>query len=99
MSVPVKPFKSRFTKFDYFIIGLTYVFFPLALIIAGFRILPTQQHHSFRGTSSDQSPISAASLGPKSHECAGCGNRIMLNPNESVPCDYCGLTLSYTSSV
>ncbi|MEF7442681.1 hypothetical protein V4V36_30730 [Paenibacillus lautus] len=34
MSVPVKPFRSQFTSFDYFIIGLTYVFFPLALIIS-----------------------------------------------------------------
>ncbi|MCT1403692.1 hypothetical protein M4D81_32305 [Paenibacillus sp. p3-SID867] len=49
MSIPIKPFKSQFSKFDYFIIGLTYVFFPLALIIAGFRILPTQQHHCYRG--------------------------------------------------
>ncbi|MCV4234982.1 hypothetical protein OHJ21_27790 [Virgibacillus sp. LDC1] len=49
MSVLAKPFKPKFSKFDYFIIGLTYVFFPLALIIAAFRILPTQQHHSFRG--------------------------------------------------
>ncbi|MBY0164822.1 hypothetical protein H0178_54990 [Cytobacillus firmus] len=49
MSVPVKPFRSQFTSFDYFIIGLMYVFFPLALIIAAFRILPTQQHHSCQG--------------------------------------------------
>ena len=26
MSIPIKPFKSQFSKFDYFIIGLTYVF-------------------------------------------------------------------------
>lgn len=63
--------------------------------------LPVEDSKSMMNThtSFEESTISAASLGPKSHECAGCGNRIMLNPNESAACDYCGLTLSYTSSV
>lgn len=44
----------------------------------------------------EQSPIPATPSGPKSHECTGCGNKVMLNPLESVSCEYCGLTLSYT---
>ncbi|MGG3283942.1 hypothetical protein [Paenibacillus solani] len=49
MSVPSKRYRVQFSRFDYFIIVFTYVFFPLALIIAGLRILPTQRHHPYQG--------------------------------------------------
>lgn len=49
MSVPSKRYRVPFSRFDYFIIGFTYVFFPLALLIAGIRILPTQRHHPYQG--------------------------------------------------
>lgn len=61
--------------------------------------LPMEDTHNLVNThaASEQPPISTPSPGPKSHECAGCGNTTILNPNQSVPCEYCGLTMRYTS--
>ncbi|SEL64354.1 hypothetical protein SAMN04488688_1059 [Paenibacillus sp. cl141a] len=58
---------------------------------------PMEDAHSLVNAYTKEPQISAASLGPKSHECAGCGKSTILNPNESVSCEYCGLTMRYTS--
>ncbi|MDH6674812.1 hypothetical protein M2277_005509 [Paenibacillus sp. LBL] len=85
---------------------LNHKLFPNGIIKEGrVRLNAYNQHSDKPGMESthnlvhntDETPLeTTVPPGPKSHECIGCGNKVMLNPLESLPCEYCGLPLTYT---